>query len=109
MKDVSAYVYFAQSGDELAVKIGSTLALRRRLACIQTYHHREVRLLGAIDMRREHGNGLGSRVHYWRLARDKELQIHSQFRTDHIRGEWFRLTPQLAAFIRTACGGGSEN
>lgn len=84
MEEVSAYVYFAQPGDELAVKIGSTLALGQRLACIQTCHHREIRLLGVIDMRREHGHDLGSRVDYWRLARERELQIHSQFLADHL-------------------------
>lgn len=104
MEQASAYVYFAQPGDELTVKIGITTELGQRLACIQTYHHREVRLLGVIDMRRAHGDGCGSRIDYLQLAREKERQIHAQFSTDHLRGEWFRLTPQLASFIRAACG-----
>ena len=103
MKQASAYVYFVQAGDELAVKIGITMELHQRLACIQTYHHQEVRLLGVIDMRRVHGEGRGSRVDYLQLARDKERQIHSQFSADHLRGEWFCLTPQLASFIAGAC------
>lgn len=103
MEQASAYVYFAQPGDELAVKIGITMELDQRLACIQTYHHQEVRLLGVIDMRRAHGDGRGSRVDYLQLARYRERQIQSQFSADHLRGEWFRLTPQLASFIREAC------
>lgn len=43
-------------------------------------------------------------VDYLQLAREKERQIHSQFSADHLRGEWFRLTPQLVSFIRAACG-----
>jgi len=80
------------------------MELDQRLACIQTYHHKEVRLLGVIDMRRVHGEGFGGRVDYLQLAREKERQIHSQFSADHLRGEWFRFTPQLACFIRAASG-----
>lgn len=36
MEQASAYVYFAQPGDELAVKIGIPMELDQRLACIQT-------------------------------------------------------------------------
>jgi hypothetical protein len=103
MEEASAYVYFAQPGDELVVKIGIAVDLAQRLTCIQTYHHREVRLLGAIDMRRAHGDGRGSRVDYWKLAREKEREIHFQLSANHLRGEWFRLTPQLISFIRAAC------
>lgn len=103
MDGVSAYVYFAQAGDEQVVKIGSTMELDQRLACIQTYHHREVRFLGVIDMRREYGDGYGNRVDYLRVAREKEREIHAQFRADRLMGEWFRLTPELDAFIRAAC------
>lgn len=103
MEEASEYVYFAQRGDELVVKIGIAVDLAQRLACIQTYHHLEVRLLGAIDMRRAHGDGRGSRVDYWKLARKKEREIHSQLSADHLRGEWFRLTPHVTSFIRAAC------
>jgi hypothetical protein len=100
---VSAYVYFVQPGDDPAVKIGITVELERRLDGIQTYHYRDIHLIGVIDMRQVHGDGCGTRVDYLRLARQRERQIHSQFQDFRLRGEWFHLTPPLGEFIRANC------
>jgi hypothetical protein len=35
--------------------------------------------------------------------RDAEIAMHNRFATDHHRGEWFRLSPQLASFIEGNC------
>jgi hypothetical protein len=35
--------------------------------------------------------------------RDAEIAMHNRFATDHHRGEWFRLSPQLASFVEGNC------
>jgi hypothetical protein len=96
---VSGYVYFVRPGAELVVKIGSTVeAPAARLAALQTGHHLTLSLLGAIDVRKA-GQWASLRTDFSAIARRREAEIHRQFAAERLRGEWFRLSPQLEAFI----------
>lgn len=100
-REVEAYVYFIQAGDDLAVKIGSTIKpLEERMLMLQTGNHAALRLIGAIDVLRIADDKAMDRTQYARLAREMEFKIHAKFAKDRIRGEWFNLTEELAAYIR---------
>ena len=99
---VSGYVYFIQAGDELAVKIGSTVELEKRLLALQTSNHLRLRLIGAIDLRKLGVQENLNRVEFGQLARTREAEIHKQFASDRIHGDWFKLTSELVKFIEDA-------
>lgn len=77
-------VYFILDTYSNAVKIGFTTikGLKRRLQNLQIGTPYELRLLGALW-----GN------------RNVERQIHEQFETYHIRGEWFEYSKELEEYI----------
>jgi len=75
-------VYFIQSGEH--VKIGHAKNVKNRLADIQVATPTEVELLGIIRTGKAH------------LL---EAEIHGMFNANHVRGEWFRLTPELTQYI----------
>lgn len=74
-------IYFVQNGR--AVKIGFTNNLKLRLKHIQLGSHMKIELLATIP-----GD------------ENTEREIHWQFARYRIRGEWFRLRPDLKAFIQ---------
>lgn len=82
------YVYFARSG--AIVKIGRSTDPAARLREIQTMHPGDIELLVSVAAHRE-----------------LEVAIHKRF--EHCRtrakGEWYRLEPDLIAFIRALQGG----
>lgn len=50
---ITGYVYFVQAGEHPAVKIGHTIELlEKRLLALQTGNHQQLRLIGAIDLRK---------------------------------------------------------
>jgi hypothetical protein len=71
-------VYFAQDPASTEIKIGFSRSVRSRLAGLG----RPVRLLATRE-----GN------------REVESAIHHRFRHARVRGEWFRPTPELLAYI----------
>ncbi len=94
-----AFVYFIQAGDNPVVKIGSTIeTLKKRLLVLQTANHLELRVIGAIELSGEPE----ARGRFWERARRQEAELHAKFSRDRIRGEWFRLTDELATYIRQA-------
>lgn len=77
------FIYFIQAGANGAIKIGRTDDVYARLDTLQTANAEELRLLLFID---------GDRA--------LETTFHAHFVKDHIRGEWFRPSPELLQFVR---------
>jgi hypothetical protein len=77
-------IYFIRDGD--AVKIGYAINPRSRLTTLRTGNSRPISILGVMD---------GSL--------DDEHRLHQRFTSEHIRGEWFKLTPQIIQFIEENC------
>jgi hypothetical protein len=79
------YVYFIKlHGPEPCVKIGVTVGLDKRLAVLQWQSPYELELVG----------GVWSDACY-RLERE----LHERFKDCRLRGEWFRLTPEIQEFV----------
>jgi hypothetical protein len=77
------YVYFiGMEGDTTAVKIGFATNVDDRRSTLQTSSHHTLKVLAVI-----------------KGTLDKEKELHRKFASDHIRGEWFRRSDALAAFI----------
>ena len=82
-------VYFIRAGEN--VKIGFSRDVSQRLAQLQTFFPFPLELLASLP-----GSAL------------TERQMHRRFKCSRVTGEWFRLTPDIAAFVdennvRTAC------
>lgn len=73
-----AGVYFVQSGD--AIKIGTSINVRRRLVSLQTPYPPILLAVAAG-------------------GRTEEQELHRTFRHLHIHGEWFRAEPELLDYI----------
>jgi hypothetical protein len=75
------FVYFIQSGD--AVKIGISNDPKRRMVDLAYYNPVALELLGVLD-----GD----------VALERYL--HDKFDKHRIRGEWFKLAPEILEYIR---------
>lgn len=97
----TAYVYFVQAGDDPAVMIGSTVPpLATRLKYLQTANHRELHLIGAIDVMAGIKPAGLTIDDIRQMAVKLERQIHRQFAADRIHGQWFTLTDDLRKLIK---------
>jgi len=76
------YVYFVRCGEHGPVKIGHTRNMLDRLGTLQVANHENLKLLCLLE-----GN------------RQTEAAFHTQFAKYKIRGEWFRATRTVLAFI----------
>lgn len=102
MKDhyTTGYVYFLQAGDDLAIKIGTTIEpLEKRILQLQTANHRKLKLVGAIDLRKSTGLITPGRIEFSVLAKQKEAEIQAMFSNSRIHGEWFDMTDDLLSYI----------
>lgn len=85
--DKRRVVYFISASPNLRVgclvKIGMASNARRRLAAIQVHHPKPLHLLATITG-----------------GRPLERDIHERFAESRTRGEWFRITPELKAYIK---------
>lgn len=77
-----SFVYFFQAGPEGPIKIGWSADVRARLDAAQVCNHEPLELLVYAP-----GNATDER------------KVHLHFDKAHIRGEWFRPTPDLIEFI----------
>ena len=85
-------VYFIQAGEGGSIKIGTSTHPKKRLRGLQTSHDTELRLLAAI----EGGEKL-------------EAELHERLAPWHVRGEWFRPSPEVLAVVQeTIENGGRE-
>jgi len=75
-------IYFAALGDE--VKIGFSLHPKRRIRQLRSEFGVPLQLLATME-----GD------------EDRECSLHKLFETFHLRGEWFRLVPEIRLFIES--------
>ncbi len=71
-------VYFVQAGEAGPVKIGWAINAQSRVAYLQTAHYEPLRVIRVWD---------GDRIH--------ENWFHNRFRTQRMRGEWFRFSQEM--------------
>ena len=76
------YVYFIQSGDH--IKIGYAINVVKRMDELQIGNPEALRLLGVMA-------GKPS----------DERALHRRFNSDRVKGEWFRSSGNLIAFIES--------
>ncbi|MDO8288193.1 MAG: GIY-YIG nuclease family protein [Parvibaculum sp.] len=75
------YIYFI-GGDDGRVKIGYTIDLRARLSSLQTGSSRKLMVLLTFPGERE-----------------REIELHRQFDSDRLHGEWFAVSPAIKDFM----------
>jgi len=80
------YVYFVRAGDR--IKIGRATDLGRRVLTLQTAHAEQLSLVLSIPAHAA-----------------LEPAIHARFQHLKTRGEWFRVEPDLVAFIEAVKSG----
>ncbi len=78
-------VYFVQAGLSGPVKIGIATELRPRLYDLQCSNHEALFVIAVI----------------LDAGRDEEQALHARFRGDWLRGEWFRRSDALLAYMKT--------
>lgn len=78
---ITTNVYFIGCGDH--VKIGIANSVEKRLKTLATGHHQELTLLAVIKD----------------APGEMEIELHQRFADDRVRGEWFKLSPDIQAFI----------
>lgn len=78
-----SYLYFIEAVETEFIKIGRSADPDRRLAQLATGSPNQLRIIGRL------GGGA-----------DVERDLHEQFDDLRERGEWFRATPALRAFIK---------
>lgn len=76
-------IYFIRNGDSGGIKIGVSDDPKTRLSSLQVGAENELELLCVIN-----GDS------------NKEKELHQQFKTEQIRGEWFNPSERLLAFIK---------
>ena len=79
---MTSVVYFISTVSDGPIKIGTTRQMDLRLKAVQAANHEELNLIVALP---------GSYK--------QEAMLHRAFCRDHIRGEWFRRTPELLRVI----------
>lgn len=79
-------VYFLLDEEENALKVGSAHNVQQRLCELQVGNSRKLTYIGWIpgDL-------------------DKERSIQAAMGEQHIKGEWYRMTPEILSFVRSAC------
>lgn len=82
-RESQGLVYIAGAGPD-TVKIGFTTNVRSRLKGLSTGSPTEIEVLAVFP---------GT------MADEREL--HQRFAKDHLRGEWFRLSPEITEFIES--------
>ncbi len=96
-----AYVYFVQPADDPAVKVGATVEpLEKRLLNLQGANHRELKLIGVIDVKKIHREDELNRNALSKLAKEKEAEFEALFAAARIHGKWFHLTDEILSYIR---------
>ena len=78
------FIYFIQAESGGPIKIGYTKDIKARLSSIQTGHPDTLILLGAFP-----GNP------------NDEHNLHKEFKTYHVRGEWFHPVERLIEKIKS--------
>jgi hypothetical protein len=86
----SGHLYGIQAGSEPVVKVGYSKALGDRLRVFQTAHHLELTLVSSLPIERFSKND----------PPDKRIHLELP-EEDHIRGEWWWLTPEVQRVLES--------
>jgi hypothetical protein len=78
-------VYLISTGDPTMVKIGFSANFTHRLRSLRTASPVEPQVLLTVSG-----------------GRELETELHHRFKEHHIRREWYRLAPEIVAFIAAA-------
>jgi hypothetical protein len=78
---VTTNIYFIGCDDH--VKIGMAQSVEKRFKALTTGHHRELTLLAVIRD----------------APGELEFELHQRFAAHRVRGEWFKLVPEIQAYI----------
>lgn len=81
--DTKTWIYFLRSGNSNSVKIGRSNDVSRRQRVLQTGNPEKLILMGRQ-----------------RADADVEKSLQYRFRNDHIRGEFYALSPELKKYIK---------
>ena len=82
--DIAGVVYFVEAPATGQIKIGFTTNIEARFKALSAHSGAELRLLATMPG-----------------TRRKERTLHRKFAADRVRGEWFRATDDLLAYIRS--------
>ena len=82
MSKPSIYTYFIQNESGDAVKIGISKSPEQRLRNLQTAHHQKLKIVAIVE-----GN--------------REEEFHARFKKSKLRGEWFKVDPEMAAYLQS--------
>lgn len=86
----NGHLYVIRAGDEPIVKVGYSKSLEERLRTLNTAHYRELRVVASRPVERHLKND----------PPDKRLHLELP-ETDHLKGEWWVLTEEVAAVLRS--------
>lgn len=78
------FIYFIQAGDHGPIKIGFARDIQNRRTALQSSCHEQLHIRAWIN-----------------APQCNERTIHCHFQPEHVRGEWFRPSPRLLAYIET--------
>jgi hypothetical protein len=76
------FIYFIRAGEAGPIKIGLTRSVPDRLAGLQICTADTLTVLASVQ-----------------APKEGERQLHAHFTPERIRGEWFRPSPRLMAYI----------
>lgn len=80
--DTKTWIYFLRSGNSNSVKIGRSNDVSKRQRVLQTGNPEKLTLMGRQ-----------------RADADVEKELQNRFQKDHIRGEFYKLSPALKDYI----------
>jgi hypothetical protein len=81
-----AGVYFLYDPQENALKVGTACNINQRLCTLEVGNPRDLTFIGWIP------GGL-----------EEERKVHQSMPEQRIRGEWYRMTPEILAMVRSVC------
>ena len=81
-------IYFIRCGKKGPIKIGYAKDVEKRMADLQIGNPYQLFLIAAVPVK---SMAHGKQVEKW---------LHQRFKTQHIRGEWFRPTIKLKPIFR---------
>jgi hypothetical protein len=88
---ITGYVYLIagqQIGNRTEVKIGNSKDPKRRLRQIQTGYPYRLKLIHTITCYQRHPYYVEKRIQYW-------------FWQHHLKGEWYKLSPEAIDWLKT--------
>lgn len=83
-KNNNGLIYFIHMENNMKVfKIGYTTDLKRRLEALQVAHPYSLHVYATIE----------------NVSKKQETELHHLFKKNHVRGEWFAITPDIIDLV----------